>query len=64
MSETLLRLPDVLKRTGLSRSAVYALDGFPKPIKISGRAVAWASSEIDAWIDTLKASRNEMVKVG
>lgn len=59
MGETLLRLPDVMSRTGLSRSAVYALEGFPKPVKLSGRAVAWVRSEVDAWIqETIKANRN------
>lgn len=58
MGETLLRLPDVMGRTGLSRSAVYALEGFPKPVKLSGRAVAWVQSEVEAWIaETIKINR-------
>lgn len=49
----LLRLPEVMARTGLSRSVVYqaVADGrFPKPVKIAPRAVAWVDEEIDAWI--------------
>jgi hypothetical protein len=41
--ETLLRRPEVEARTGLSRSAIYALmqsGDFPKPVRISARAVA------------------------
>ncbi len=49
----ILRLPEVLARTGLSRSTVYMrleLGRFPKPISLGGRAVGWIESEIDAWI--------------
>lgn len=46
----LLRLPEVLTRTGLSRSTLYADLSFPKSVKVGQRAVAWAEDEIDAWI--------------
>lgn len=52
-SPTLYRLDSVLKRTGGSRSFVYAgirEGSFPKPIKIGKRAVAWTAESIDAWI--------------
>ena len=51
--ERLLRLPDVEARTGLKKSAVYAgvkNSTFPRPVRLGRRAVAWPSSEIDAWI--------------
>lgn len=58
---TLLRLPAVLERTGLGRSSLYAAiqEGrFPEPIRLSARAVAWPSSEVDAWIqDRITESR-------
>ena len=50
---TLLRCKSVQERTGLVRSAIYRemADGdFPKPIKITAKAVAWPSNEIDDWI--------------
>ena len=50
--ETLLPLPAVLARVGLSRSNVYALIGagkFPAPVKI-GAASRWPSSRVDTWI--------------
>lgn len=49
----LVRLPEVLHRTGLSRSTVYRrLDqgAFPKPYPLGGKIIAWAESEIDQWI--------------
>lgn len=53
MATTILRLPEVKKRTGLARSTIYLriTNGvFPKPISLGGRAVGWLDSEIDEWI--------------
>ena len=51
--ERLLRLPEVMSRTGMSRTAVYAAvksGKMPAPIKFSRRFTAWTQSSIDAWI--------------
>jgi prophage regulatory protein len=51
---SLQRLQSVLNRTGVSRSGLYQLiaqGAFPKPIPLNGRAVAWDSLAIDAWIE-------------
>jgi len=54
-SEILLRLPQVVARVSLSRSSIYEMLGrnppaFPRPIKLSRRAVCWPASAIDTWI--------------
>lgn len=49
--QTLLRLPVVIQRSGLARSTIYksiAAGVWTRPVKISARAVAWPSTEIDA----------------
>ena len=55
----IMRLPQVIKITGLSRSSIYALaaDGlFPKQIKLSERSSGWVESEIETWLeDRIKA---------
>ena len=54
MFKSILRLPDVQKRTGLSRSTVYlrvSEGNFPRQIKLGPRCVGWLESEIDAWLD-------------
>lgn len=54
MSKSLLRLPHVQMRTGLSRSTIYlriSENRFPSPISLGGRAVAWIESDIDEWIE-------------
>jgi len=48
----LLRLPEVIRRIGLSRSWVYQaqIEGrFPKGLKV-GRATRWDSLAVTAWI--------------
>ena len=45
---TILRLPDVKRSTGLSRSTIYlriAQGTFPKPVSLGGRAVGWLEAE-------------------
>ncbi len=53
----------VVEQTGCSRSAIYEkLDPrsprfdptFPRPRKISQRAVAWEEAEIGEWISSLR----------
>jgi len=47
----LLRLPEVMRLSGYSRSMLYSQISqglYPKPIKIGARAVAWISSEVAA----------------
>jgi prophage regulatory protein len=64
MVTTILRLPIVKARTGLSRSTIYlriAEGSFPKPVSLGGRAVGWIESEIDDW---LKAQIQKSRKAG
>jgi len=49
----ILRLPEVIHRTGLRRSSIYlAIDQgrFPRPVSIGQRSVGWISDDIDDWI--------------
>ena len=58
-----LRLPEVLARTGLSRSTIYVrLDQgrFPRPVSLGARAVGWIEEEINGWIrEWIAASRGD-----
>ncbi|HAT6805123.1 TPA: AlpA family phage regulatory protein [Citrobacter freundii] len=59
-SHHLLRLHQVMEKTGLKRSQVYSYmktGDFPKSIKIGPASVAWLESDIDEWIDTKINSR-------
>ncbi|MEG9487435.1 helix-turn-helix transcriptional regulator [Mannheimia indoligenes] len=64
--ERFLKLDDVIRRTSLRRSTIYALmkeNKFPKNLSISAKSVVWIESEIDKWIDEIINKRiNEEVK--
>lgn len=59
---SLLRLPEVSRRTGLSRSSIYdrvKRGSFPAPIRLDHRLSAWVSADIDRWIaGRIAESRN------
>ena len=64
MPKTFLRLPDVVARTGLSRSTIYLRrkhKNFPEPAHLGGRAVGWLESEIEEWMDQQLEERNKIV---
>lgn len=53
MATTILRLPAVKARTGLSRSTIYlrmAEGRFPTSISLGDRAVGWIETEINDWL--------------
>jgi prophage regulatory protein len=52
----LLRLPEVMRHSGYSRSMLYSLISqglYPKPIKIGERAVAWPSQEVEIMVASI-----------
>ena len=52
----LIRLPEVLERTGYGKAWIYRLinEGkFPAPVKIGVRAIAFIESEINDWIQSV-----------
>lgn len=54
-SRRFLRLPDVKRAVGLGRTSIYEkikAGDFPKPYPLGARAVAWASDQIDGWIES------------
>jgi prophage regulatory protein len=56
----ILRLPELRKRIGLGRSSIYALvkqGSFPRPVRLSQRAVGWVAAEIEAWLAERAAKR-------
>lgn len=54
------KLEEVMKVTGLSRSAIYKLvmeGGFPPQVSLGGRAVAWVEDEVQKWMTRCMADR-------
>ena len=59
MVEKHLRRPAVLALTGLSTTTIYDLMAkgkFPRPVKLTGRAVAWPESKISDWLASRQAA--------
>ena len=49
-----LRMPTVMRITGLGRSTIYRLiadQKFPSPVRLGPRAVAWRRTDLDQWSD-------------
>lgn len=59
-SMKLVRLPEVMKLTGLARPTIYRAiqkGQFPAPVKL-GRASAWPEHEVHEWIEARMGERN------
>lgn len=58
----LIDIEEVMRRTRLKKTYIYmsqAAGTFPKSLKLPGtRAVAWLSSDIDAWIAKVLQANN------
>lgn len=50
-----LRMPTVMRMTGLGRSTIYRMiaeSKFPRPVRLGTRAVAWRRADLDRWSET------------
>ena len=62
MTTTIIRLPEVIAKTGLSRSTIYfqiSKGNFPKGVPIGEHARGWLNHEIEAWIEARAALRGD-----
>jgi len=53
--KALLRRYQVERLVGLKKTAIYTMikkGEFPKPVRLSDRAVAWKQEEIEEWIQS------------
>ena len=60
MGERVLKMDEVCKKTGISKTEIYrqmAAGKFPAHFKIGKRGTGWVSSEIDQWIENVSAKR-------
>ena len=65
MNTTIVRLPEVIAKTGRSRSTIYfqiSNGDFPRGIPIGQHARGWLNHEIEEWIErkvALRGIKNE-----
>lgn len=60
--KTILRIEEVLHRTGLKRTMLYDLiekEKFPKQFSLGARAVGWYEDEVENWIRNRQAMKPE-----
>ncbi len=54
-----MRMPETVKKTGLSRATLYRLakaKQFPSIVKLSERASGFIESEVNEWLKTRKGA--------
>jgi len=60
----MLRLPEVVRRTALSRSQIYRLielGTFPRQVPLGERAAGWVEDEVDGWLrERIERSRKRL----
>ena len=60
---SILRMPAVVRRVGLSRSSIYSYQRagtFPRAVKIGAHAMGYVEQEINEWIDRARSDRNRV----
>jgi prophage regulatory protein len=58
LAPVFLRMPTVMRMTGLGRSTIYRLiadRSFPSPVKLGPRAVAWRRADLERWSENRPA---------
>jgi len=61
MSLRLIRLPEVLSRTGVSAMTIWRWErrgAFPRRVRIGANCVAWAEPEVESWCEARVAERD------
>lgn len=65
MNHRIIRLPEVIAKTGLARTTLYRMSvsgRFLASISLGGKAIGWVESEIDAWIESAMLARQTPVE--
>lgn len=60
-----LRLPEVMKITGVGRSSLYkwiSEGSFPRSFLLGSRAVGWFEGDVQIWLDSRVQSRRTLDK--
>jgi prophage regulatory protein len=56
----MLRLSQVIERTGLGKTSIYTLQksgNFPHSVGLTANSVRWIEAEIEAWLTIQAAAR-------
>lgn len=67
MTYAILRVNQVIEKTGMKRTYLYQevkAGRFPKPVNLGAKAIGWIDTEVDAWIQNLIEARNQAARAG
>lgn len=62
MSSYIVRLPDVIRLTGLKKSTIYELmrkGEFPQSFALGCRAVGWGERDVAMWVEERRATQRQ-----
>ena len=65
--EKFLMLPQVREIVPYSASHIWRLERsgkFPQRVRLGGNRIAWAQSEVNSWVESKLASRNDKSQRG
>ena len=57
----IIRLKEVIKMTGLSRSSIYRMmneNRFPKSVNLGFRSVGWLEEDLHGWLQSIIQARD------
>jgi prophage regulatory protein len=54
--DALIRIRDVMGRTGTSIYVMAKKGAFPRPVKLGPRASAWSRAAVNSWIEARKSA--------
>jgi prophage regulatory protein len=60
MAHRILRLPEVITKTGLGRTKLWKMTKekqFPESVSLGAQSMGWIEAEIDGWIEQRMAER-------
>ncbi|RYY77954.1 MAG: AlpA family phage regulatory protein [Moraxellaceae bacterium] len=67
IQDRIIRLPQLVQRSGLARSTIYDRmnpksprydETFPKKLNLGGSAVGWLESEVEQWLSSWAQQRS------
>lgn len=61
MAVRVVRLKELVFRSGLGRSSIYDMvstGDFPAPVQIGARAIGWIESEFETWLNSKTGERD------
>ncbi|TFH72489.1 AlpA family transcriptional regulator [Gammaproteobacteria bacterium LSUCC0112] len=64
MSFRILRIHEVIQKTGLGKSTIYWLISkgeFPQPVKLGARSIGFPDTDINEWLNTRLQRRDNSI---